>query len=63
MNTPLTEAERAIIMALAEVWNSYVALPEQHPMAQKEFCEGIHRLQEHVAARPTFRQLKEESSG
>jgi hypothetical protein len=58
----MTEAERRLVEALSDVWNQFVALPEQHPMDRQEFCSGVHRLQEKVAARPALRELNKGSA-
>lgn len=54
----MTDEEREIVEKLGEAWNLFCALPVEHPMAQVEFCSGIHALQNHVAARPALRDLK-----
>lgn len=58
----MTDAERKIIEALGDIWNQYAALPVQHPMDHQEFCTGVHRLQEKVAARPALRTIRKEQS-
>ena len=55
----LTEDEERILEKLADVWNLYISLPEQHTMEQDEFCRAIHTLQNMVASRPTYRHLSE----
>jgi len=58
----LTEDEEYIIDKLGEVWNLYLMLPIQHDMEQEEFCSVMHRLQDMVASRPTYRYLVERES-
>ena len=41
----MTEKELNLIEILANVWNEYLQLPEQHCNDRQEFCEAIHRLQ------------------
>lgn len=55
----LTEDEEYIIDKLGEVWNLYLMLPIQHEMEQDEFCRAMHRVQDIVASRPTYRYLSE----
>ncbi len=54
----MTADERALVMGLAEVWNRYMELPEEHPMDRQEFCMLVHHLQHMVLARPARRALK-----
>ena len=56
----MTDEERAIVEKLGEVWELFLALPIEHPMARTEFCSGIHVLQRQVASRPAFRNLNKE---
>lgn len=53
----MTEAEKQLVLMLAEVWNKYLELPSEHISDYSEFCTGIHRLQEKVLARPARREL------
>lgn len=52
----MNEAEREIAEKLAECWELYNALPEEHSMEKREFCEKIHDLQNQVAARSVWRE-------
>ena len=52
----MTEQEQDIVEELGNIWNLYLKLPVEHPMAQSEFCSGIHNLQNHVAARASYRK-------
>ncbi len=49
----MTEKETALTELLGKCHAKFTELPRQHPMEQREFCEGIHRLQAMVMARPT----------
>lgn len=53
----MTETEKQVVMMLAEVWNKYLELPNEHISDNPEFLAGIHRLQEKVLARPARREL------
>jgi DNA-binding XRE family transcriptional regulator len=54
---PLSDAEMAVINTLASAWNQFIALPVQHKHEAREFTDGIHRLQDLVAARPGYRGI------
>lgn len=47
----VTEQEARVIGLLAEAWNEFLKLPQEHPMAQQEFCTAIHGCQDKVLAR------------
>lgn len=51
----LTQPEREALRLLAEAYNLYVALPEQHPMHQAEFVQAVHAAQRLVMSRPVAR--------
>ena len=51
----MTEQEKGILKALADVWNLFMDLPEEHPDDRNDFRYHIHRLQDMVAARPALR--------
>jgi hypothetical protein len=53
----LTDAEKHVVEKLAEAWNLYNQLPEQHPSDKLEFMHGLHDLQRIVMYRPAFRQI------
>lgn len=53
----MTDAERAIVLALGRVWDDYLLLPVEHPNDREEFLRAIHAAQEKVLARPARRQL------
>ena len=53
----LTVDEKAVVEKLAEAWNMYIELPEQHPQDKLEFMHGLHDLQRIVMYRPAFRQI------
>lgn len=54
----MTKGELEILEKLGEIWNLFLALPIEHPMARSEFCTGVHTLQNHVAARPAIREIR-----
>jgi hypothetical protein len=56
----MTEQEREIVETLGDIWNLFLKLPVEHPMGRVEFAKNLHALQNHVAARCVFRQLKAE---
>lgn len=53
----MTEEEKAVVMALAEAWNLFLALPREHPDEVDEFRRAIHAAQDKVGARPAWRAL------
>ncbi|HZW08020.1 MAG TPA: hypothetical protein VFF65_12930 [Phycisphaerales bacterium] len=53
----MTPEELAVINTLASAWNQFVALPVQHKHEAREFMDGIHRLQDLIAARAGYRGL------
>lgn len=55
----LTPQERALTLALAECWNSFLKLPSEHPSDQGEFLRAIHAAQNVVLSRPARRTFDE----
>lgn len=53
----VTEQEAKVVGLLAEVWNEFMKLPVEHPMAQQEFCTAINECQDKVLARGGRRAL------
>ena len=53
----MSEAERAIVMALAKVWDDFLGLPNEHDDDTQEFRQGIHALQRMILARPARREI------
>ncbi|KKM03556.1 hypothetical protein LCGC14_1773210 [marine sediment metagenome] len=47
----LTEAERAILTALGEVWNDYCKLPDRRHANDRDFIRSIHEAQRIVGIR------------
>ena len=47
----LTEAERAILDSLADAWNGFVRLGNDHPDDLTEFRQAIHSAQNLIAFR------------
>lgn len=52
-----TPQEVELIEALGEIWNRYLKLPKEHPMGSGEFCTMIHRCQDAIASRATYRLI------
>jgi hypothetical protein len=53
----VTDAERRVVMLLAEAWNAFLELPVEHPSNTDEFCRAIHAAQDKVLARVGRRDL------
>jgi hypothetical protein len=53
----VTEQEAKVVGLLAEAWNEFLKLPQEHPMAQQEFCTAIHECQDKVLARGGRREI------
>jgi len=53
----VTEQEHALVMALAKVWDEFLALPEEHDDDTREFRQGVHLLQRMILARPARREI------
>ncbi len=51
----MTHDERAIVLALTEIWRKFAELPVLYSMETDEFCRAIHLGQQIIAARPTIR--------
>lgn len=51
----LTEQEKIVLQLSADLWNAYVALPEQHPSDRIDFCDAIHTIQRIIGWRPLTR--------
>jgi hypothetical protein len=47
----LTATELGVLQHLTDAWNSFVAMPEQHPADAEEFAAALHRLQAIIAMR------------
>ena len=52
----LTVKEINIIEKLADCYNSFIELEDQHPSDEEDFSRHIHVLQRHVMARSTRRE-------
>ncbi len=46
-----TEKEKIILSHLANAWNEFVELKEEHPYDAHEFCRAIHDAQKIIALR------------
>lgn len=55
----MTPQELEIVEKLADAFNLFCELPEQHPMAKSEFCTRIHDLQNAVMSRDAVRNHPE----
>jgi len=53
----VTEQERALVMALAKVWDGFLELPNEHDDDTAEFRQGVHALQRMILARPARREI------
>lgn len=53
----ITDAEREVLSATAEAWNTFLTLPVEHPDDLAEFRHALHALQRIVLTRPTRRAL------
>lgn len=51
----LTEAEREVLAYLKCAWESFMKLPTQHPMDEREMCDAIHRCQHLIGMRSARR--------
>lgn len=56
----LTEQEKKILEASANVWNEFMLLPEQHPDDIRDFRFHIHAIQNILLGMSATRMLKEE---
>lgn len=62
----LTPLENEVLTKLGEAWTAYCRLPRDfdkggHHEDQADFRYHIHRLQDLVASRPTYRDMRMES--
>lgn len=53
----MTDAERALVMALAKVWDDFLRLPEEHVDDNQEFRQGIHAVQRMILSRAARREI------
>ena len=53
----MTDDEKAVVLALAEAWNLYLRLPDEHPDDNDEFRRAIHAAQDKILAREGRRQI------
>lgn len=56
----LTPAEKLLVEELGLIWNRFLALPNEHPNEQPEFCQAIHLCQNMILARPGRREINPE---
>lgn len=45
------EKEEKIVKMLAECWNEFLQLEQQHPDERRDFCNGIYRCQDVIGMR------------
>jgi hypothetical protein len=55
----LTNEEIALVNKLGDCWNDFLLLPTEHPMANIEFCTGVHVLQDKILARSGIREMND----
>jgi hypothetical protein len=53
----MTDEERALVLALAKVWDSFLSLPVEHDDDTQEFRQGIHAVQRMILARSGRREI------
>lgn len=53
----MTEDERALVMALAKVWDGFLLLPNEHDDDSGEFRHAIHVAQRMILARAGRREI------
>jgi hypothetical protein len=53
----MTADERALVMALAKVWDGFLSLPVEHDDDTQEFRQGIHAVQRIILARAGRREI------
>ena len=51
-----TEEEKKAISLSADLWDAFIALPEQHPDDTKDFRDAIHTIQRIPGWRPMMRK-------
>jgi hypothetical protein len=56
----MNKAEKELLFKLADIWNDFILLPEEHPADREEFALAIHSMQRIIAARGAFRRLNNE---
>ena len=56
----LTPAEKDLLLKLGQAWNAFCQLPNEHTSDAREFAEGLHRLQDMIAARAAYRAMRKE---
>lgn len=55
----MTDREKQILEKLADAWNLFLGLPNEHNDDLIEFRHHIHILQRQVMSRPTRRTMKD----
>lgn len=56
----VTEQEYKVIMLLADIWNEFLKLPQEHGDDITEFRFLVHQAQEKILARSGRRAMNEE---
>jgi hypothetical protein len=56
--TTQVSLEYGLVEDLANIWNTFLLLPVEHPDDNTEFRQGIHRLQEKILARLGRRNMR-----
>lgn len=55
----MTDQEKQILEKLADAWNLFLELPNEHGDDLNEFRHHIHILQRQIMSRPTRRTMKD----
>jgi hypothetical protein len=53
----LSEAEKEVVLKLADCWNLFIQLPVEHGDDNDEFRRAIHDAQKTILGRPGRRQI------
>lgn len=59
----LTDKEENLIIALADIWNEFLQLPNEHPCDNQEFCSLIHHAQRMIECRSVRRHMSRKHTG
>lgn len=51
VDSVLTEQEKEILSKTADIWNSFLELPDFHPSDRQEMARDIHNIQNRIMAR------------
>ena len=59
MTTSLTNEEKAVLAALVVAWETFLKIPVEHADDKNDFRFHLHALQNLIAARPAFREIRD----